>query len=112
MEVGLAESVALTALGGGGGGGAGCFFLHPLATIKKASTPRTTIRLLVLLFTSCPPKSNAIYYKTLSKAPIGLAIAALARQLLQVRAVRQNAPDLFIARAVGLEHNVPPIRRP
>jgi hypothetical protein len=59
MEVGLAESVAVTALGGGGGGGAVSFFLHPLATINKANAPRTTIRLLVLLFTSCPPKSNA-----------------------------------------------------
>jgi hypothetical protein len=71
MEVGLAESVALTALGGGGGGGAGCFFLHPLATIKKASTPRTTIRLLLLLFTSCPPKNNAIFYNAYLKLQLG-----------------------------------------
>jgi hypothetical protein len=60
MEAGLAERVAVGALGGGGGGGAGSFFLQPLATSNKNSTPRTDIRILLLLFTSCPPKSNAI----------------------------------------------------
>ena len=87
-------------------------FYSRLPPSTKNSTPRTTIRLLLLLFTSCPPKNNAIQYKALFKAPIRLAVAALARQLLQMRAVRQHAPDLFRAAAVRLKHNVPSIRRP
>src|SRR6478609_1326560 len=71
MELGLAERVAVGALGGGGGGGAVSFFLQPLATANKTSTPRTTIRILLLLFTSCPPKNNATQYKAYLKLQLG-----------------------------------------
>jgi hypothetical protein len=47
----LAERVAVGALGGGGGGGGVSFFLQPLATMNRTSTPRTKIRILLLLFT-------------------------------------------------------------
>jgi hypothetical protein len=54
MDVGLAESVALTGLGGGVGGAGGGFFLQPLTIISSAIIPRIKIQLF--LFTSCPPR--------------------------------------------------------
>jgi hypothetical protein len=49
MEAGSADKVAVTGLGGVGGTGGGFGGrLQPLATINKASIPRTKIQFLLL----------------------------------------------------------------
>ncbi len=45
-------------------------------------------------------------------SPIGLGVASCKSQLAGLGSIRQHHPDLFLARAARLKHNMPPIRRP
>src|SRR5690242_10496959 len=124
MLLGFTEIEAVGDGGGGGGGGGGgaAFFLHA-PNASKALSPTIRNNHFIACFTfifllrpqSMPPgarRSYLLFRYLLFPTPIRLRIMPGKRQLLNFRTIGQHGPDLQAARTIGLEHNMPSIRRP
>src|ERR1700722_2341609 len=120
MELGFTEIEAVGSGGGGGGGGGGgvAFFLQAPSIITAPSMTTSANHFIRLCFTFIPPATPRLAPQGSDEAyllfptPIRLRIASRKSQLLKLGAVRQHGPNLFLAGAAGLKHNMPIIRRP